>query len=109
MNNRSCVSFGNNNEPNTHERTQQSCWERRHSIAALHASLGRDRVALLENIGCLKEIEDSILPVLIDNGYDEQNALLPIGSWVDSVIQITLDSGCVEHVMCLEDAPGYDQ
>ena len=24
------------------------------------------------------------------------------------MIQITLDSGCVEHVMSIEDAPGYE-
>ena len=63
---------------------------------------------MLESIGCLREIEDSILPVLTDDGYDDYNSVLPVGAWVDSIIQITLDSGCVEHVMCLEDAPGYD-
>ena len=36
------------------------------------------------------------------------DTLLPVGSWVDSVIRITLDSGCVEHVMCLENSPVYD-
>ena len=36
-----------------------------------------------------------------------ENDLFPMASWVDSHIEITLDSGCCEHVMDIDSAPGY--
>ena len=38
---------------------------------------------------------------------DEKEILAAFDQWVDSDIEITLDSGCCEHVMDLDDAPGY--
>ena len=63
---------------------------------------------MLASMGVLEEVENSVLPIITDDSYEDQNELLPVGSWVDSVIQITLDSGCVEHVMSIVDAPGYE-
>ena len=63
---------------------------------------------MFEAIGALdsvvEKIETSILPVTTD---DNEGDILGFGSWVVSEIEITLDSGCCEHVMDLGDAPGY--
>ena len=71
-------------------------------------SLGVQTVQLLDAIGALdsviEKIEASILPVTTD---DDEGDILGVDSWVDSEIEITLDSGCCEHVMDLGDAPGY--
>ena len=71
-------------------------------------SLGVQAVQLLEAIGALDgvvaKIEASILPVTTD---DDEGDILGLDSCVDSEIEITLDSGCCEHVMDLGDAPGY--
>ena len=69
-------------------------------------SLGVQTVQLLDAIGALdsvvEKIEASILPVTTD---DDEGDILGVDSWVDSEIEITLDSGCCEHVMDLGDAP----
>ena len=61
-------------------------------------------VQLLDAIGALdnvvEKIEASILPVTTD---DDEGDVLGVDSWVDSEIEITLDSGCCEHVMDLGD------
>ena len=71
-------------------------------------SLGVQTVQLLDAIGALddivEKIESSILPVTTD---DDEGDILGVDSWIDSEIEITLDSGCCEHVMDLGDAPGY--
>ena len=33
--------------------------------------------------------------------------LMPLEHWVDAEIDLTLDSGCCEHVLGIHDAPGY--
>ena len=38
---------------------------------------------------------------------DEGFALLPLEDWVDTDIELTLDSGCCEHVIDIGDARGY--
>jgi hypothetical protein len=44
-----------------------------------------------------------LLPVVTD----DDDVLLPVEQWVDTPIFITLDSGCVEHVMDITHAPGH--
>ena len=34
--------------------------------------------------------------------------LVGASAWVDSEIEVTLDSGCVDHILDLGDAPGYE-
>ena len=71
-------------------------------------SLGAQTVKLHEVIGALEsvveKIEASILPVTTDDDVDDEGDTLGVDSWVDSEIEITLDSGCCEHVMDLGDA-----
>ena len=38
---------------------------------------------------------------------DDGNVLLPVGEWSPTEVEVTLDSGCTNHVMDAEDAPGY--
>ena len=39
----------------------------------------------------------------------EESKIIPLAAeeWVDKWIELTLDSGCCEHVLDLADAPGY--
>ena len=43
-----------------------------------------------------------VLPITVDDG-DE---IMPVEGWQDRDIEITLDSGCCNHVLDAEDAPG---
>ena len=45
----------------------------------------------------------AVMPVTIE----ETDPLLPIEQWRDVDVEVTLDSGCCNHVMDTEDAPGY--
>ena len=38
---------------------------------------------------------------------DDNDGILPVTDWQDVEIEITLDSGCCEHVMDVAEAPGY--
>ena len=66
--------------------------------------IGADKVALLRSLELLDEVAEAVCPVLTDDAGDE---VLAADTWVDTVIYITLDSGCCEHVMDITDAPGY--
>ena len=66
---------------------------------------------MLEALDMMTELEDRLLvdrsafPVTIEEGTE----ILPFAAeeWVDKWIELTLDSGCCEHVQDLADAPGY--
>ena len=71
---------------------------------------------MLEGLGCIEEvareiavhgarIQDQQGPLIMYD--DEYNQALLGDTWEDPEIQVTLDSGCVEHVMDAGDAPGY--
>ena len=47
---------------------------------------------------------NAAMPMTVDDDYDY--ALIG-DTWQDIEIEITLDSGCVEHVLDAGDAPGY--
>jgi hypothetical protein len=93
-----CVSF---HEPN-------SAYVEQRRI--LREAIGADRVKMLESLDMMDELEKrllvdrSLLPVTI-----EENDILPFDSeeWIDQWIELTLDSGCCEHVLDLTDAPGH--
>ena len=38
---------------------------------------------------------------------DDESDVLGVDTWIDTDIDITLDSDCCEHVMDLGDASGY--
>ena len=50
----------------------------------------------------LEEVERAVLPIT-----ETEDDVLATADWVDTEIEITLDSGCCEHVLDLSDAPGY--
>ena len=75
-------------------------------MKALHRFMGEKHIAILRSIGALQEVESALLPVTTDDG-DDLDHVMPVATWVDTDIEITLDSGCCEHVMDISDAPGY--
>jgi hypothetical protein len=80
-------------------------WRRR-KIAVDH--LGLETVKVLDAIDALDDIIDKIeASTFVMETDDVESDVLGVDSWVDPEIEITLDSGCVEHVMDLGDAPGY--
>ena len=82
-----CVSFGDHkNGSNIRHNQDQRSWRQRQLIAWLHDSLGKDRVAMLASMGVLEEVENSVLPIITDDSYEDQNELLPVGSWVVLVV-----------------------
>ena len=69
--------------------------------------IGAKHVGVLKAMGMLSDIEDALLPTMVTT-TDDGDQLMPIGdNWVDTEIEVTLDSGCCEHVMDIADAPGY--
>ena len=69
----------------------------------LKSVLGDDRYNMVKALGAEGELLDALFPVTTE----EASALFPVDTWVDTSIEITLDSGCCEHVMDIEHAPGY--
>ena len=102
----SCINIDHEPKTTTPDAVDATRQSRRRRMAM--DSLGVQTVQVLDAIGALDDIIDkieaSIFPVTTD---DMENDVLGVDSWVDSDIEITLDSGCVEHVMDLGDAPGY--
>ena len=75
-------------------------------------SLGVQTVQFLDSIGALDSVIESITERIETSTFltttdDDDGNVLGVDRWVDSEIEITLDSGCCEHVMDLGDAPGY--
>ena len=99
----SCVAI---NEPKPAEpepgerRSNDDKWKRQ----LIHESLGAEKVAMLKAYDMLSEVESILLPVM----YDDDGHVLPMQNWVDTEIELTLDSGCCEHVMDVSDAAGYE-
>lgn len=69
-----------------------------------------EQVKLFEAAGILDMVVDKIEQQALLITDEEQSDVL-VGStaaWVDTEIEITLDSGCVDHIIDLGDAPGYE-
>ena len=100
----SCVSF--NHEPNN--RTPETAAEiaRARADRAVRNALGPDAVRLLQSMGAYESVAAQVEANLITMEEDELE-VFGVDTWVDVEIEITLDSGCCEHVMDLGDAPGY--
>ena len=69
--------------------------------------------SFLESIGADKDIEQIVAmemdeaPRLLVTTTDDGDGILPVTTWQDVEIEITLDSGCRGHVMDVAEAPGY--
>ena len=72
-------------------------------VARSEAILRAESVALCRKMGVYRQVEDRIL--LLDS--DNSGQVLQINEWIDVDLEMDLDSGASEHVMDLEDAPGY--
>ena len=60
---------------------------------------------MLHVLAALEEVEKQVLLCEFEDGEDE---MFNLEHWVDTEIEVTLDSGCCEHVLDLSDAPGYN-
>ena len=58
----------------------------------------------LKAVGVWDDIEDFIAPITVEENQDE---LLPCTEWQDVAVEITLDSGCCDHVLDAGEVPGY--
>ena len=110
-----CVAF--NHEPNTtaasghcetaRERhpSGEAVHRERRSTTSTHSAkvrkmLGEDNARVLDALGAFDEVS-----ALIMTPDDDEFALGV--DWVDTTIEVCLDSGCCDHVMHIDDAPGY--
>ena len=70
--------------------------------------LNADQIKLFKEMGIydamLEKIEQQ---AFITTHDDDGEALVGADTWVDCDVDITLDSGCVDHLIDLGDAPGY--
>ena len=97
-----CVAF--NNEPNTSKecapRSKSTSAEK---IKAARLMVGEENVRVLEAMGALDTVLDQVAIMTTDDGDPAAFGV----DWVDTEIEVCLDSGCCDHVMDLQDAPGY--
>ena len=100
-----CVSF-RTHEPNDTTADTAAAARRARVRLAVREAIGVDNLRLLTAMGALEAvIEQAEAHVITTDDADAE--IFGIDSWVDTEIEITLDSGCCEHVMDLGDAPGY--
>ena len=71
----------------------------------VHDAIGADNVRLLNAMGALDSVVEKVEAYIMTT--DDESDIFGVDSWVGIEIEITLDSGCCEHVMDLGDAPGY--
>ena len=94
-----CVFF---HEPNSadddDDRKTYRATMRRNMVAQLHRHLGPEHVAMLQALGALEEVEKQVLLCEVEDREDE---MLNLEHWVDIEIELTLGSGCCQHVLDL--------
>ena len=79
---------------------------REEKLQILQGHIEPKTLDVLKAIGAMKDIEDAVMPIITDDG--DADCVFPVlENWVDTEIEVTLDSGCCEHVMDIADAPGY--
>ena len=64
--------------------------------------IGADKVKMLIGLGMIDEVEEILLTTL-----EADPSIMTIGDFVETTIELTLDSGCCDHVLDLADTPGY--
>ena len=52
--------------------------------------------------------DQHLLPVTLDESYDDDILIGGFENWQDIDLQMTLDSGCCKHVLPADAAPGYE-
>jgi hypothetical protein len=101
----SCVSI-RTYEPNETETPDTIAAIRRSRVRSLvRDSVGREKFDLLTSIGAIEQVLDGVAAHIMTT--DDESDVLGVDAWNDTEIEITLDSGCCEHVMDLGNAPGY--
>ena len=64
---------------------------RHNTVAQLHRHHGPQRVAMAHALGKLEKLTKQVLLCEVEEGEDE---MLNLEQWVDTEIELTLDSGC---------------
>jgi hypothetical protein len=105
----SCVSIRTYepNETSTENETKDTIAAIRRSRVRnlVRDSIGHEKFDLLTSIGAIEPVLDGVATHIMTT--DDESDVLGVDTWIDTEIEITLDSGCCEHVMDLGDAPGY--
>ena len=71
--------------------------------------LGDGQVKLFKEMGIYDVLVDKIhQKVLLITDSEQSSVLMGAAAQIDTDIDITLDSGCVDHIIDLGDAPGYE-
>ena len=70
--------------------------------------LGEEQIKLFETLGILDHVIEKVQEQLLVITEEDGEALVGDGDWVDCEIDLTLDSGCVDHIIDLGDCPGYE-
>ena len=63
-------------------------------------------VEVLKILGTLDEVVNKTVAI-IESRDTNADGVFPIDEWVDRTIEVTLDSGACDHILDLDDAPGY--
>ena len=78
----------------------------RKRMLQVEQSIGPEMTALLKSLNAWDEVQNLMGVVQMDEGVCCDD-LLPCEEWQDVTIQVTLDSGCCDHVVDAGEAPGY--
>ena len=63
-------------------------------------------VEILPASGILDQVVEKTIAVITTKDMEE-HGVFPIDEWIDKVIEVSLDSGCCDHITDVTDAPGY--
>ena len=68
-----------------------------------------EQIELFKELGIFDQMVAKIESQALITTHDDDGGEVFVGddSWVDCHVDITLDSGCVDHIIDLGDAPGY--
>ena len=78
-------------------------WNMRDSLGGCTAFRKTQNGMRVDIVGPYRD-DGHVMPITTDDGEDQ---LLPVTDWQDVEIEITLDSGCCEHVLDRGEVPGY--
>ena len=72
----------------------------------LREMLGETTFNMIRAAGSVEEIASLVLPMTTED--PPESHAFNLDDFVETEIEVTIDSGCCEHVLDLMDAPGYD-
>ena len=64
-------------------------------------------VEVLKILGTLDEVVNKTVAIIESRDTGGSDEVLPVAKWVDRIIEVTLDPGACDHILDMQDAPGY--